>query len=101
MSLRSTLNFPKSSKSVDMSISGNYLFEFGPFSLDSAKRLLKNQGKLVPLNSKALDLLLVLLEESGRVVEKDELMKRLWPDSFYNSFSGFLELDIFWSAAAR
>ena len=36
----------------------------------------------MPLNSKAFDLLLVLVEEGGRIVEKDELMKRLWPDSF-------------------
>jgi Tol biopolymer transport system component/DNA-binding winged helix-turn-helix (wHTH) protein len=63
-------------------ISENQLYAFGPFSLDPAKRLLKNQGEVVPLNSKALDLLLVLIEESGRVVEKNELMKRLWPDSF-------------------
>jgi Tol biopolymer transport system component/DNA-binding winged helix-turn-helix (wHTH) protein len=61
---------------------GNLLFEFGPFALDPVKRILKNQGELVPLHSKALDLLLVLVEQSGRIVEKDELMKRLWPDSF-------------------
>jgi Tol biopolymer transport system component/DNA-binding winged helix-turn-helix (wHTH) protein len=60
----------------------NQLYEFGPFSVDPVKRQLKNQSELVPLNSKAFDLLLVLIEESGKVVEKDELMKRLWPDSF-------------------
>ena len=60
----------------------NQQYEFGPYSLDSQKRILKNQGEPVPLNSKAFDLLLVLVEESGRIVEKDELMKRLWPDSF-------------------
>ncbi len=65
-----------------MRISENQSYAFGPFTLDPAKRLLKNQGELVSLNSKAFDLLLVLVEESGRVVAKDELMKRLWPDSF-------------------
>ena len=65
-----------------MSIEVNQLYEFGPFLLDAARRLLKKQGELVPLNSKAFDLLLVLVEEGGRIVEKDELMKRLWPDSF-------------------
>jgi Tol biopolymer transport system component/DNA-binding winged helix-turn-helix (wHTH) protein len=58
------------------------LFEFGPYSLDSQRRVLKNRGDLVPLNSKAFDLLLALVEENGRIVEKDELIKRLWPDSF-------------------
>ena len=65
-----------------MTTSVNQLYEFGPFSVDPVKRQLKNQSELVPLNSKAFDLLLVLIEESGKVVEKDELMKRLWPDSF-------------------
>jgi Tol biopolymer transport system component/DNA-binding winged helix-turn-helix (wHTH) protein len=60
----------------------NQVFEFGTFNLDPQRRVLKNKSEPVPLNSKAFDLLLVLVEESGRVVEKDELMKRLWPDSF-------------------
>jgi Tol biopolymer transport system component/DNA-binding winged helix-turn-helix (wHTH) protein len=60
----------------------NQLYEFGPFSLDPLKRQVRNQNQPVPLNSKAFDLLLVLVEASGRIVEKDELMKRLWPDSF-------------------
>ncbi len=65
-----------------MSTSVNQVYEFGPFSVDPVKRQLKNQSELVPLNSKAFDLLLLLVEESGRIIEKDELMKRLWPDSF-------------------
>jgi DNA-binding winged helix-turn-helix (wHTH) protein len=65
-----------------MSISQNQSYEFGPFNLDPEKRLLKKQSELVPLNSKVLDVLIVLVEENGRVLEKDELIKRLWPDSF-------------------
>ena len=82
MSLMNPLNFPKSSKSENWISSVNHLYEFGPFRLDPAKRILRNQVEPLPLNSKAFDLLLVLVEEGGRTVEKDELMKRLWPDSF-------------------
>ena len=65
------LNFPKSSKSENLINGINYLYEFGPFRLDPSKWTLKNQEEPVPLNSKALDLLLVLVEEGGRTVEKD------------------------------
>src|SRR5688572_26471329 len=56
-------------------------YEFGPFSLDARKRLLKRNGEIVPLKPKAFDTLLALVEGSGRVLEKDELMKRVWPDT--------------------
>ena len=58
------------------------VYEFGPFQLDARRRLLLRQDRSVPLTPKALELLLVLIEHSGHVVEKDELMRRLWPDSF-------------------
>ena len=58
------------------------VYEFGPFQLDARRRLLLRQDRSIPLTPKALELLLVLIEHSGRVVEKDELMRRLWPDSF-------------------
>jgi DNA-binding winged helix-turn-helix (wHTH) protein/tetratricopeptide (TPR) repeat protein len=55
---------------------------FGSFRLDAAQHLLFREGELVPLSRKAADILLVLVEEHGRLVEKDELMRRVWPDSF-------------------
>ena len=57
-------------------------FGFGPFSLDAAKRVLWRGGQIVPLPPKALDLLVALVEQEGDVVTKDELMKRVWPDTF-------------------
>ncbi|HJQ26195.1 MAG TPA: winged helix-turn-helix domain-containing protein [Blastocatellia bacterium] len=57
-------------------------YEFGPFSVDVAERLLLRDGKPVPLAPKAFDTLLVLIENSGRLVEREELMRRLWPDTF-------------------
>ncbi|MGE0882810.1 MAG: winged helix-turn-helix domain-containing protein [Blastocatellales bacterium] len=59
-----------------------HLYEFGPFRLDVAERLLLRQGKVVPLTPKAFDLLLALLQQSGRLVEKGALLKAVWPDTF-------------------
>lgn len=57
-------------------------YEFGRFRLDGAKRVLWREGEIVPLPPKALDLLLALVERSGDVVTKSELMERVWPDTF-------------------
>ena len=56
--------------------------EFGPFRLDAAKRVLWRGGQVVGLPPKALDLLIALAEQRGDVVTKDELLKRVWPDTF-------------------
>jgi DNA-binding winged helix-turn-helix (wHTH) protein len=59
-----------------------HFYEFGTFRLSPEERQLVRGGDIVPLTPKTFDLLLVLLENSGHLIEKDELMKRLWPDSF-------------------
>ena len=58
------------------------LYEFGPFRLDAGERLLLRDGESVPLTPKAFDLLLALVEHHGHLLEKDELMKNVWPDTF-------------------
>jgi DNA-binding winged helix-turn-helix (wHTH) protein len=58
------------------------LYEFGPFQLDPAERLLLRENQPVPLTPKAFDTLVALVERSGRLVEKDELMRRVWEGSF-------------------
>ena len=65
-----------------MSKQNKRVFEFGPFSIDTFNRQLRRDGEVVPLKAKAVDTLLMLIESRGDVVEKDELMKVLWPDSF-------------------
>ena len=57
-------------------------YEFGPFRLDTVKRLLLRDGKGVALPPKGIDTLLTLIENSDRVVEKSELMNAIWPDTF-------------------
>ncbi|HJX00925.1 MAG TPA: transcriptional regulator, partial [Terriglobales bacterium] len=58
------------------------IYEFGEFRIDPDERLLLRDGKPVPLTPKAFETLLALVERSGHVVKKDDLMKRVWPDSF-------------------
>src|SRR5262245_54419543 len=57
------------------------IYEFGPFRLDAAERLLLRDGEVVPIQPKVFDLLLALVECHGRLLEKDELMKLVWPDA--------------------
>ena len=57
-------------------------YEFGPFRLDPAERRLSREGVTVPLRPKVFDTLLLLVENSGHLIEKDELMRQLWPDRF-------------------
>jgi TolB-like protein/DNA-binding winged helix-turn-helix (wHTH) protein/Flp pilus assembly protein TadD len=60
----------------------HHIYEFGPFRLDAQKRFLLRSGQLVKLFPKEFDTLLALVENSGRDVKKEELMQRIWPDSF-------------------
>src|SRR5262245_63606792 len=57
-------------------------FEFGSFRLDPAERSLRRDGAPVQLTPKMFDILLFLVERSGRLVSKDELMRAVWPDTF-------------------
>lgn len=57
-------------------------FIFLPFRLDPARRLLTRDSRPIALKPKEFDTLLVLVEEDGRVVDKDELVARVWLDSY-------------------
>jgi TolB-like protein/DNA-binding winged helix-turn-helix (wHTH) protein/Tfp pilus assembly protein PilF len=57
-------------------------YSFGPFTLDAAERLLLRDKSPVPLTPKAFETLLVLVENAGRLTEKQELLSRVWPDTF-------------------
>ena len=65
-----------------MSPENNQLYEFGPFRADGLRRLLFREGQPVPLTSKAFDTLLVLIRNRDRVLDKDALLKAIWPNSF-------------------
>ena len=70
-----------------MSLEAKTVYEFGPFRLDVEQHSLFRDGQLIPLTPKALGTLLLLVEKKGQLVEKDELMKRVWPDTFVESGS--------------
>jgi Tol biopolymer transport system component/DNA-binding winged helix-turn-helix (wHTH) protein len=57
-------------------------YEFGPFRLDLAEQMLFRDGHPLPLTPKVFDLLRVLVQNSGHLVEKEELLRKVWPDSF-------------------
>ncbi len=59
-----------------------HLYEFLPFRLDAVERMLLREGERVPLSPKPFDILLVLVQNCGHLVEKNELLQAVWPDSF-------------------
>lgn len=58
------------------------LYEFGEYCLDVRNRLLLLRGKPLPLTPKSFDTLLLMVENSGRLVTKDEFLERLWPGTY-------------------
>ncbi len=56
-------------------------YEFGPFRLLPNERLLLRDRQVIPLTPRVFDTLLVFVENSGRILSKDELMKLIWPDT--------------------
>ncbi len=64
-----------------MSSNSGHSYEFGPFRLDATERLLWRGNELVSLPPKALDLLWVLIQNDGRVLTKEDLLNRVWPDT--------------------
>jgi Tol biopolymer transport system component/DNA-binding winged helix-turn-helix (wHTH) protein len=57
------------------------LFSFGPYTLDPMRRLLWRDGALVALTPKTVDVLSVLVERHGAIVEKDDLLRFVWPNA--------------------
>jgi len=64
-----------------MSVNGS-LYEFGPFRLDPSQEMLAEGTRKVALTPKAFKTLLVLVENRGRTLSKDELLQKVWPDAF-------------------
>jgi TolB-like protein/DNA-binding winged helix-turn-helix (wHTH) protein/Tfp pilus assembly protein PilF len=56
-------------------------YEFGAFRIDAVERLLLRDRDIVPLTPKVFDTLLVLVENSGHILSKDEVMSQVWVDT--------------------
>jgi DNA-binding winged helix-turn-helix (wHTH) protein/TolB-like protein len=60
----------------------NQLYEFYKFRFDPENHLLESEGSPVPLTPKAFEILLVLVQNGSRLTTKEELMRKVWPNSF-------------------
>jgi DNA-binding winged helix-turn-helix (wHTH) protein/tetratricopeptide (TPR) repeat protein len=67
---------------ANMSSRPQVAYKFGDFLLSPADKQLLRVGKAVALPPKVFDTLLLLVESHARLVEKDDFLKRVWPDSF-------------------
>jgi DNA-binding winged helix-turn-helix (wHTH) protein len=63
-------------------MSGSHVFCFAEFTLDATERRLLRNSAAIRLAPKALDLLIALVRDAGRLVTKEQLLARVWPDSF-------------------
>src|SRR5215208_4762132 len=62
--------------------SNHLTYEFGPYRFDPSERVLTCAGDTISLTPKAIDILLLLVTNAGQLVEKDELLREVWPDTF-------------------
>jgi TolB-like protein/DNA-binding winged helix-turn-helix (wHTH) protein/Flp pilus assembly protein TadD len=69
------------------------IYEFGPFRLEPTERKLLRGSEIVELTPKAFDTLLLLVRNSGHLLDKDELISRVWPETFVEE--GSLSNNIF------
>src|SRR5262245_49295034 len=58
------------------------IYEFGRFQLNGPEGILLKEGRPVPLTPKGFDLLILVVENRGHLVPKEEIMSRLWPENF-------------------
>ncbi len=70
-----------------MSLRPGWIFQFGKFQIDAPARTLRREEAIVKLNSRAFDVLLYLVQNPGKVLTRDELLKNVWPDTFVDEHS--------------
>ena len=71
----------------------NKHFAFGPFRFDLEERTLLRDGRPIPLSPKITETLLLLLQNAGHLVDKDKIIRGVWPDTFVEE--GNLNRNIF------
>src|ERR1700690_2976032 len=70
-----------------MSMRPGWIFQFGEFQLDVRAHSLRREKVIVPLNSRAFDVLLYFVQNPGKVLTREELLKNVWPDTFVDEHS--------------
>jgi DNA-binding winged helix-turn-helix (wHTH) protein/TolB-like protein len=70
-----------------MSMNAEGIFQFGEFKVDALARTLRREEEIVTLNRRAFDVLLYFVQNPGRVLTRDELLKNVWPDTYVDENS--------------
>src|SRR5580693_4745246 len=63
------------------------IYEFGEFRIEALARTLRRREEIVTLNRRAFDVLLYFVQNPGRVLTRDELLKNVWPDTYVDENS--------------
>ena len=58
------------------------VYEFATFRLDAGKRVVTREGEAISLTPKATEILILLVQRAGEIIEKEQLIEQVWPDSF-------------------
>ena len=82
MSLQNCPNFVLNLSEWNVNGEKKHFYQFKSFRLDVGERQLLNNNLPVALTPKAFDVLAVLIERGGHLIERDDLMNRVWADSF-------------------
>lgn len=77
-----------------MSTESEHIFEFGPFVLDPVAQTLVRDGRESALAPKAFAVLLLLVENAGRTVKKEQIIRALWPDVIVEDQNVFLNIHL-------
>lgn len=71
---------------MDVVGNGDHRLRFGTFEADLLSGKLYKRGRLVSIQDKPFQILSALLEHSGRLITREDLQKRLWPDGIFVDF---------------
>jgi DNA-binding winged helix-turn-helix (wHTH) protein len=70
-----------------MSMKPEGIYQFGKLRVDALARTLRREEEIVTLNRRAFDVLLYFVQNPGRVLTRDELLKNVWPDTYVDENS--------------
>src|SRR4029078_3318926 len=95
--LRNSKKFPRTAMSPETKV----LYEFGRFRCDPAENLSFCEGKAVSLSPKAFETLIILIKSNGRLLTKDEMMQKVWPDTFVEDANLTINISAFRKVSGR
>src|SRR5271155_5374241 len=70
-----------------MSMKAEEIFKFGEFQMDARARTLRRREAIVAINFRAFNVLLYFVQNPGKVLTRDELLKNVWPDTYVDENS--------------